>query len=104
MIPSDYELYSMCENKFIRNGHYCHFSLLTAKMSKRSLYIYMLAIAQELRGRHSETSMHINDFQCKSYCQDDPPVVINRLAYLIYYRSKTLSKNNQIQQDRRLKY
>lgn len=87
----------MCENKFFLNGHCCCFSLLTAKTSKGSVYICMFTIAQELLGRHAETSVHINDFHCKSYCKDDPPVVINRLAYLIYYRSKTLSKNNQIQ-------
>lgn len=61
------------------------------------LYIYTLAIAQELLGRHNETSVHIKDFKCKSYCKDDPPAVINRLVYRIYYRSKTLSKKNQIQ-------
>lgn len=97
MIPSDHKLYSMYENKFFLNGHCYHFSLLTAKTNKGSLYIYMLARAHELLGRHTDTSIHINDFQCKSYCKDDPPVVINRLAYLIYYRRKTLSKNNRIQ-------
>lgn len=97
LIPSDNELYSMCENKFFLNGHCCHFSFLTAKTSKGSVYIYMLAVAQELLGKHTETSMHRNDFQRKSYCKYDPLVVINRLVYLIYYTSETLSKNNQIQ-------
>lgn len=94
LFSSDNEFYSMCENKFFLNGHCCHFSFLTVKTSKGSIYIYMLAIAQELLGRHTETSMHINDFQRKSYCKYDPPVVINRLVYLIYYTSETLSKNN----------
>lgn len=94
LFSSDNEFYSMCENKFFLNGHCCHFSFLTAKTSKGSIYIYILAIAQELLGRHTETSMHINDFQRKSYCKYDPPVVINRLVYLIYYTSETLSKNN----------